>query len=127
MSGTNVSQGKPKRTWLDRIESLGNKVPHPAMIFLGLCILVIVLSWVLAFFDVSVTYDVAEAPGTGQDAIEGGTQGIGTDYPDPDDVVIRQESTSIQSLLSIDGIRFIFTSFVTTSPTSASSPPSSWR
>ena len=37
-----------KRTMLDRIESLGNKVPHPAMIFLGLCGLVIVLSAILA-------------------------------------------------------------------------------
>lgn len=51
-----------KRTMLDRIESLGNKVPHPAMIFLGLCVLVIVLSAVLAAFDVKVTYEVAEPP-----------------------------------------------------------------
>ena len=41
-----------KRTMLDRIESLGNKVPHPAIIFLGLCVLVIVLSAILAAFDV---------------------------------------------------------------------------
>jgi aminobenzoyl-glutamate transport protein len=104
--------GKEKRTWLDRIESLGNKVPHPAMIFLGLCILVIVLSWVLAFFDVAVTYDVAGAPGTGPDGIEGGTQGIGIDYPDPDDVVITQQTTAIESLLSVEGVRFLFTSLV---------------
>ena len=45
---------------LDGIERVGNKVPHPAIIFLGLCVLVIVLSAVLAGFDVNVTYDVAE-------------------------------------------------------------------
>ncbi|PKH41770.1 aminobenzoyl-glutamate transport protein [Nocardioides alpinus] len=113
MANTDVAPGdRQKRTWLDRIESLGNKVPHPAMIFLGLCILVIVLSWVLAFFDVAVTYDVAEAPGGGPDAIEGGSQGIGIDYPDPDDVVITQETTAIESLLSVEGIRFLFTSLV---------------
>ena len=44
-----------KRTVLDRIESLGNKVPHPAIIFLGLCVLVIVLSALLAALDVKVT------------------------------------------------------------------------
>ena len=33
---------------LDAIERLGNKVPHPAIIFLALCAIVIVLSAVLA-------------------------------------------------------------------------------
>ena len=47
---------------LDTIERVGNKVPHPAIIFIGLCVLVIVLSAVLAVFDVSVTYEVAEQP-----------------------------------------------------------------
>ncbi|MGH9118052.1 MAG: AbgT family transporter [Acidimicrobiales bacterium] len=47
---------------LDGIEKVGNKVPHPAMIFLGLCVLVIVLSSILAAFDISVTYDVVEQP-----------------------------------------------------------------
>jgi p-aminobenzoyl-glutamate transporter AbgT len=32
-----------KRTVLDRIESLGNKVPHPAIIFLGLCVVAVIL------------------------------------------------------------------------------------
>src|SRR4029453_19596759 len=47
---------------LDRIERLGNKVPPPAIIFAGLCVFVIALSFVLALFDVSATYEVAEAP-----------------------------------------------------------------
>ena len=47
---------------LDTIERVGNKVPHPAIIFLGLVVLVIVLSAILAAFDVSVTYDVVEPP-----------------------------------------------------------------
>jgi aminobenzoyl-glutamate transport protein len=37
-------------------------VPHPAIIFLGLCVLVIVLSAILAAFDVKVTYEVAQLP-----------------------------------------------------------------
>jgi aminobenzoyl-glutamate transport protein len=54
-----TEQVEPKRGWLDRVERLGNKVPHPAIIFLSLCLLVIVLSWVLSLFSVSVTYEVA--------------------------------------------------------------------
>jgi aminobenzoyl-glutamate transport protein len=109
------------RGWLDRIERLGNKVPHPAMIFAALCVLVILLSAVLSLFNVGVTYEVAEpAPVEVSeqvtDQIEGGTQEPDAAPPPPDaaaeDLVIRQETTEIQSLLSIDGIRFLFTSFV---------------
>src|SRR5918997_1718063 len=102
---------KPKKTMLERIESLGNKVPHPALIFFGLCVLVIVLSAILAFFDVSVTYEVAEGPGGVTDEVEAGTQVPGT-LPDPDAVVIREETTAIRSLLSVEGVRFLFTSLV---------------
>ena len=102
---------KARKTPLEVIESIGNKVPHPAIIFFGLCVLVIVLSAILAAFDVSVTYEVAEGPEGITDEIEGGTQVPGT-LPDPDDVAIRTETTAIQSLLSIDGIRFLFTSLV---------------
>jgi aminobenzoyl-glutamate transport protein len=110
-----------KRGWLDRIERLGNKVPHPAIIFAALCLLVIVLSAVLSLLDVGVTYEVAEpAPVevteelTGQ--VEGGTQvpdggAPAADAPDQD-VAITEKTTKIRSLLSIDGIRFLFTSFV---------------
>jgi aminobenzoyl-glutamate transport protein len=101
---------------LDRIETVGNKVPHPALIFAGLCVFVIVLSWVLSLFDVSVTYEVAETPPLEADETElGGSQQPGAVVPpDYDDVepVIREETTAIKSLISVEGIRFIFTSFV---------------
>jgi aminobenzoyl-glutamate transport protein len=57
-AGTSSPPPRAKRSWLDVIESIGNKVPHPAIIFLGLCVLVIVLSALLAAFDVKVTYEV---------------------------------------------------------------------
>jgi aminobenzoyl-glutamate transport protein len=102
---------------LDTIERVGNKVPHPAIIFLGLVGLVIVLSAILAAFDVAVTYDVVETP---PDVVE--TQYVGgsvveepvptlDDYLD-EDVELVQQTTSIRSLLGADGIRFIFSSFV---------------
>ena len=107
---------------LDGIERVGNKVPHPAMIFAGLCLFVIVLSAVLSLFGVGVTHEVAEtvpaapASSSAVDQIEGGTQypyAVGTppDYGEYD-VVIRTETTEIESLLSLDGIRFLFTSVV---------------
>jgi len=103
---------------LDGIERVGNKVPHPAIIFAGLCLFVILLSAVLSLFDVSVTYDVTEqVPVAGiTEQYEGGSQvpelvAPPADYT-PQDVVTRQETTRIESLLSIDGIRFLFTSLV---------------
>ncbi len=102
---------------LDGIERVGNKVPHPAIIFLGLVLLVIVLSAVLAAFDVSVTYDVAEpAPEVVEEEYVGGSV-----VPEPapelddylgEDVEIHQETTEVRSLLNGDGIAFIFSSFV---------------
>ena len=45
---------------LGAIERLGDKVPHPAIIFLALCAIVVVLSHILYLFDVSATQEVAE-------------------------------------------------------------------
>ena len=110
-----------KRTFsdrmLDRIESMGNKVPHPALIFAGLCVFVILLSAVLALFDVSVTYEVADTPPVPVEEIEqpGSQQPEAVVPPESyesSEVEIHTETTEIESLLSVDGIRFIFTSFV---------------
>jgi aminobenzoyl-glutamate transport protein len=102
---------------LDGIERVGNKVPHPAIIFLGLVLLVIVLSAVLAAFDVSVTYDVAEpAPEIVEEEYVGGSV-VPEDAPTLDDyleedIEIHEETTEIESLLNGDGVAFIFSSFV---------------
>jgi aminobenzoyl-glutamate transport protein len=102
---------------LDGIERVGNKVPHPAIIFLGLCGLVIVLSAILAAVGVSVTYDVVEPPPPAVEAYELG----GSDYPEvvvekdyleADELEVTQETTEIESMLSRDGISFFFSSFV---------------
>lgn len=110
-----------KRTFsqrmLDGVEKIGNKVPHPVMIFLGLILLIILLSSILSALDVKVTYEVAEpAPVTGQETYPGGTLEPSTVYP-PETlyehpVETHTETTEIKSLLTADGIRFIFTSAV---------------
>jgi len=45
---------------LDGIEIVGNKVPHPAVIFLILCALVIVLSHLFYMLGTSVTYQIID-------------------------------------------------------------------
>jgi aminobenzoyl-glutamate transport protein len=102
---------------LDTIERLGNKVPHPAIIFLALCGLVIVLSHVLYLFDISVTSEIVEEVPVVVDR-----EGLGgSDYPElvpPADSYYEHEyevvteTVTIESLLTADGVRFLFSSFV---------------
>jgi aminobenzoyl-glutamate transport protein len=102
---------------LDVIERAGNKVPHPVMMFLYLIIGVIVLSAILALAGVSVTDEIVvpdnvpTTPGYYEDT----TQPIlepnpTTDYRDQ--FHVEEVTIPIKSLLDVDGIRFIFTSFV---------------
>ena len=75
---------------LDGIERVGNKVPHPAVIFFILSGLVIVLSHVLYLAGTSVSYEVVN----------------------PQTHKIEAATATVNSLLSADGIRFILTSMV---------------
>jgi aminobenzoyl-glutamate transport protein len=101
---------------LDVIERAGNKVPHPVMMFLYLIIGVIVLSAVLAFAGVSVTDEVAVPnqvqvdPNYYQDSTQPTLPAGDPNYTG--DYTIKQVTIPIKSLLSVEGIRFIFTSFV---------------
>jgi aminobenzoyl-glutamate transport protein len=103
---------------LDGIERVGNKVPHPAIIFLILIVAVIVLSAVLSLLNISVTQEVAEyEPIEAQVTYVGGSIEP-VENIDPAELfqegntTIREETLGIKSLLTVDGIRFIFTSFV---------------
>ena len=75
---------------LDVVEVAGNKVPHPAIIFLVLIAIVVVLSHLLYLTGASVTYQVVN--------------------PDTDE--IEQATATARSLLTADGIRFMFTQVV---------------
>lgn len=116
MSTAAAEEKEGSTGFLGWIERVGNKVPHPALIFLGLIVGVIVLSAVLAWADVSVTTKVAEPVGTTVTQIHEG----GTDYPSiehaPEQAVpdyeVKTETIKAQSLLSGDGIRHIFTTVV---------------
>jgi aminobenzoyl-glutamate transport protein len=100
---------------LDVIERTGDKVPHPAIIFLALCGIVIVLSHVLYLFGVSATSEVAEKPPvSGEVQYPGGSQNPSVNYPSDqvgdDDYQIHTETIPVKSLLTPDGLRFLFTS-----------------
>ena len=74
--------------FLATIERIGNMVPHPAIIFFMLIAVVIILSVIFAALGTTVTYD-------------GFDESVG-------DIV--KQTTSVRSLLSGDGIRFMLTS-----------------
>jgi aminobenzoyl-glutamate transport protein len=110
---------------LDGVERVGNKVPHPAVMFVALCVLVALLSAVLALTHTHVTTEVAtptiQAPPPSDDLNYPYYPG-GSIYPDlppvpnyppsADSYDLHTETIAVKNLLNADGIRFIFTSFV---------------
>ncbi len=105
---------------LDGVERIGNKVPHPVLMFLYLIMIVIVASQVLAWVGVSVTELIAEpVPVEVQESYYEDTTQIqldvdptATGFEDPDFEIV-EETIEIKGMLTVEGIRFIFASFVT--------------
>jgi len=100
---------------LGAVERIGNKVPHPALMFCYLILLVIVLSWGLSLAGVSVTEEIAVpvSQGAEYDYYEDSTQPtVSVPGTNPDEWEIVEQTIPIRSLISIEGIRFIFSSFV---------------
>lgn len=111
-----ASRGRVERM-LDVVERVGNKVPHPAMLFLALCAIVIVLSQILYWADVSVEYDVVKPPGVAlEEQYVGGStlpvEVLPSEPADADEYEVVRETAEINGLLTVDGVRFLFTSFV---------------
>ena len=103
---------------LDGVERVGNKVPHPVLMFFYLILLVIVLSSILGWLGVSITEEIAvplpvtaipnyyedlSQPSVGLPAIADVTQ-----------YEIQTTTIAVRPILSVEGIRFMFTSFVPT-------------
>ncbi|NJN81692.1 MAG: AbgT family transporter, partial [Caldilineaceae bacterium] len=101
---------------LNGIEAVGNKVPHPVLMFLYLIIGVIVLSHILYLAGVSVTELIAvEVPVPTEREYYEDTTAPGV-VVSPDtygaDYEIQERTIAIESLLTVSGIRFLFSSFV---------------
>jgi len=75
---------------LDAVERVGNKVPHPAVIFFILAGLVILLSHLLYLLGTTVSYEVVN----------------------PQTHKVESATAMVNSLLGADGIRFMLTSMV---------------
>ena len=121
MDATTIAEKKPfSERMLDGIEKAGNKVPHPVMMFVYLIILIAVLSAILSWIGVSVTEEIAvPVPEAASVDAHGGLGGSDAPYdatplePDFDpDYEIVVETIEVQSLVDVDGLRFVFTSFV---------------
>ncbi len=113
---TPTDAGGNKGSLLDKIEKLGNKVPHPVLMFLYLIIFVIVLSQILAWAGVSVTEQIAvPVPQPVEVEYYEDTTAPGLVIPDEtlsENFEIVERTITVRGLLTVEGIRFIFTSFV---------------
>jgi aminobenzoyl-glutamate transport protein len=85
---TLIAEKEAPSGFLATVERVGNMVPHPAIIFFILIGIVIILSAIFGLMGTTVTY-------------EGYDQALG-------DIV--EQTSSVRSLLSPDGIRFMLTS-----------------
>src|SRR5687767_2661284 len=90
MAAAEASPRATMQRFLDGVEKIGNMVPHPVVIFLILIGIVIVLSAVLSLFGARVSFERIN----------------------PDTHTIETATTTIQSLLNVEGIRFIYASLI---------------
>jgi aminobenzoyl-glutamate transport protein len=102
---------------LDVVEAVGNKVPHPVIIFLILIAIVIALSHILYVSGASVTYQaIVPDAGTNETASEAVTYDTGNTvtYGTVDDqsYSIEERTVRARSLLNSEGIRFIYSSII---------------
>jgi len=102
---------------LDFIERVGNKVPHPAILFLALCVGIIFLSQLLAWTGWSATYEVIKPPPQPvEQGYVGGSMLPAEELPaepaEASEYEAVTETAEVESLLSGEGVRFLFTSFV---------------
>lgn len=104
---------------LDVVEKAGNMVPHPVLIFLTLILIVIGLSHVMFLAGVEVTFEaiVPHTPGDNAEyaaysqAYDSGTS-VEYDRLDEKSYHIEEQTVAARSLLTGEGIRFIYVSFI---------------
>lgn len=90
MSEASTAPKSSMQRFLDVVESVGNKVPHPIVIFLILIAIIIVLSTLLGAIGTSVTFETIN----------------------PETHLVEKQTTELRSLLSIEGIRFLYASLI---------------
>ncbi|MCU0502236.1 MAG: AbgT family transporter, partial [Anaerolineae bacterium] len=103
---------------LDGVERVGNKVPHPVLMFAYLILFIIILSSILGWLGVSVTEEIAvPVPIAAQPNYYEDLSQPSVGLPPVADVTeyeIKTTTIAIRPILSVEGIRWMFTSFVPT-------------
>lgn len=101
---------------LDVVERVGNKVPHPAVIFLMLIAIVVILSHVMHRAGVEITTQVIEPAAYEGDEIGDVISRWDYDYPYSQELFdahdVKEETIAVRSLLTTDGLRFIYESVI---------------
>src|SRR5262249_8151968 len=90
MSGTSAAPRTVLQKLLDLVERVGNKVPHPAVLFFLLIVAVVLLSHLFYVLGTSVSYPRIN----------------------PQRHEVEEVTTPVKSLLAADGVRFVCTSAV---------------
>jgi aminobenzoyl-glutamate transport protein len=104
---------------LDMVEKVGNKVPHPVVIFLVLIAVVIVLSQILFMTGTSVSFEVivpqpqkaAKAPGAEASDYDTGTS-VEYQVINEKKYHIERQTVAVKSLITADGLRFMYAALI---------------
>lgn len=103
--------------WIERV---GNKVPHPVLMFLYLIIGLAILSHILYLFGVSVTDEVVTQVPTQRlvdlrDALGGSIVPYDTSTGEVAEIpefIVQEQTFAVRSMLTVEGLRHFFTSFL---------------
>ena len=102
--------------FLDGVEIVGNKVPHPVIIFLILIGIVIALSHAMHLAGVHHTHEVVVTDVAKGDATYKYDGGTADEYKlqivDETKAKVEKKTTAVRSLLTTEGIRFIYSALV---------------
>jgi len=97
---------------LNTVEKVGNKVPHPVIIFVILIGIVVVLSHALHLAGVSVTLEAYEPKDPTLEVTDAGAYDADQKAHGADLYELKTTQVSVRSLLTLEGIRFMFVSVV---------------
>jgi hypothetical protein len=95
---------------LDVVEKVGNKVPHPMVIFLVLIAIVMVLSHILHLLGTSLTTEVIVPERNVPAYVNPDSYPYAEELSEPHRPIKR--TTAVQSLLTMDGLRFMYVSLI---------------
>jgi aminobenzoyl-glutamate transport protein len=119
MSKTSEAPKSVMQRILDVVERVGNKVPHPVIIFLILIAIVVVLSHIFYLVGANVSYEaivpetqnIETATDTDTNLYDTGTSVTYGNIVD-EKHKIETQAVVVRSLLTTEGIRFIYSSLI---------------